>query len=119
MSEIFLFTVEYAFQISGRPGPVLVPGIPGTSDLPSIGIGSPLLILTPSGERISTQLACVEMVNYGRRPLPDTPSVPIGLPSSLSKDQVPAGSKVYLAGVADDGLGPNNSFKPKPLRDSA
>src|SRR5690348_7568630 len=99
MSEIFLFTVEHAFQLSGRPGPVLVPGIPGNSDLPTIRIGSPLLIVTPAGDRLDTQLACVEMVNYVQRPRPSTPSVPIGLPPTISKGQIPSGSKVYLAGV--------------------
>ncbi len=97
MSEILLFTVAEAFQLSGRPGPVLVPGIPNMPDFPPIQIGTPILIVTPSGKRIDTQIAGVEMVNYGRRSLPDNPSVPIGLPSSLSKDQIPAGSKVYLA----------------------
>jgi len=99
MSEIFLFTVEHAFQLSGRPGPVLVPGIPSNSELPTIRIGSPLLIITPDGDRIDTQLACVEMVNYGQEPRPSAPSVPVGLPSSISKAQVPVGSKVYLAGA--------------------
>ena len=105
MSEILLFTVEETFKLSGRPGPVLIPGIPYKLGLPSIRIGSPIFIVTPNGERIDTEIAGVEMVNYGRRPLPDNPSQPIGLPSSLSKDQIPVGSKVYLANTGRDSAG--------------
>ena len=105
MSEILLFTVDETFKLSGRPGPVLVPGIPNKPSLPSIWIGTPIFIVTPSGDRIDTQIAGVEMINYGRRPLPDTPSAPIALPSSLSKDQIPIGSKVYLTSTGGDRAG--------------
>ncbi|WP_139215493.1 hypothetical protein [Lysobacter sp. cf310] len=105
MSEILLFTVEETSKLSGRPGLVLVPGIPNKTGLPSIRIGAPIFIVTPNGDRIDTQIAGVEMINYGRRPLPENPSVPIGLPSSVSKTQIPLGSKVYLASTGGDRAG--------------
>ena len=96
MDLIQLFTVEEAFQLSGRPGPVLVPGIPDRQDLPTIRIGSRIRLVSPDGQCIDTEIAGVEMVNYGRRPVPTTIYVPISLPSSISKQQVPSGTKVYL-----------------------
>lgn len=105
MSDILLFTVEEAFKLSGRPGPVLVPGIPNKPDLPLIRIDTPIFIVTPSGERIDTQIAAIEMINYGRKLPPENPSVPISLPSSLSKDQIPVGSKVYLASTGEGRVG--------------
>lgn len=102
MSEILLFTVQETFKLSGRPGPVLVPGIPEKPGLPSIRIGTRIFIVTPNGERIDTQIAAFEMINYGRRPLPDNFSAPIGLPPSLSRDQIPVGSKVYLTSTGSE-----------------
>lgn len=105
MPAILLFTIQDAFQLSGRPGPVLVPGIPIKPDLPPVRIGTPIFIVTPSGARIDTQIAGVEMLNYGSKPPPDTPSTPIALPSTLSREQVPAGSKVYMASPASGANG--------------
>lgn len=101
MSEVFLFTVVEAFQISGRPGPVLVPGITLKGERPDIRTGAPIVIVTPGGTRFATHIASIEMPNYGRRPPPVNPAVPIGLPSPLSKEHIPAGSQVYLADTTD------------------
>ncbi|MDR7070850.1 hypothetical protein J2X02_003721 [Pseudoxanthomonas japonensis] len=102
MSAILLFTVQEAFQLSGRSGPVLAPGIPSDQKLPSVRIGTSVRLVTPDGKSIDTEVAGVEMINYGRRPPPDNPSVPIALPSSISKVQVSAGTKVFLIAAATD-----------------
>ena len=96
MDLILLFTVEEAFQLSGRTGPVLVPGIPEKQGLPTVRIGSRIRLTTPDGQCIDTEIAGVDMVNYGRRPIPDPICVPIALPGCIDKQQIPSGTKVYL-----------------------
>ncbi|MBU8976868.1 hypothetical protein JI752_012010 [Lysobacter sp. MMG2] len=96
MANLFLFKVDHAFQLSGRPGPVLVPGIPVSPDLPAFGMGAKIRLILPTGESIDTQIAGVEMVNYGSRPRPERVSAPIALPPEISKDRVPQGTEVYL-----------------------
>lgn len=74
-----LFTVEEAFEISGR-GCVLVPGIGETSEVSNVQIGDRIRLVKPNGDVIDTSVSGVEMINYGRRvPLPKI-SVPISLP---------------------------------------
>ena len=96
MSETFLFTVADAFVLSGRLGPVLVPGFLEKSNHPTMRIGAQIRLATPSGESIETLIAGFERISYGRRPPRDKVCIPIALPSTISKDQVPAGTDVFL-----------------------
>lgn len=96
MADLFLFKVELAFNLSGRSGAVLAPGIPYAADLPAIGVGAKICLVSPTGERIDTHIAGVEMLNYGARPRPEQIFVPIALPSGISKEQVVPGTDVYL-----------------------
>ncbi len=96
MSETFLFTVVEAFALSGRPGLVLVPGFLKSANLPTMRIGAQIRLLTPSGESMETLVAGFERISYGRRPPPDKVCTPITLPPSILKEQVPAGTEVFL-----------------------
>jgi len=89
MSETFLFTVVDTFALSGRPGPVLVPGFLQSAKLPTMRIGAQIRLVTPSGESIETLIAGFERISYGRRPSPDKVCTPITLPPSISKDASP------------------------------
>jgi hypothetical protein len=96
MSDIFLFTVVDAFALSGRPGPVLVPGFLQNAKHPTMRIGAQIRLVTPSGEFIETLIAGFEKISYGRKPPPDKVCTPIVLPVSILKEQVPAGTEVFL-----------------------
>ena len=96
MSETFLFTVVEAFALSGRPGPVLVPGFLQSAKHPTMRIGAQIRLVTPSGESIETVISGFEKISYGRRPPPDKVCTPIVLPVSISKEQIPAGTEVFL-----------------------
>ena len=96
MTEVLLFTVDDAFQLSGRPGLVLVPGIPDLPGMPLVRIGSPIVLSTPCGKRINTEVAAFEMLNFGSRPRPAILSAPVALPAGISKQEVPAGTTVSL-----------------------
>lgn len=96
MSEIFLFTVVDAFVLSGRAGPVLVPGIPQSAKLPTMRVGAQIRLAAPDGSSFETHIAGFEKISYGRRPPPDKICTPISLPSSISKDQVLSGTEVFL-----------------------
>ncbi len=96
MSETFLFTVVEAFALSGRPGPVLVPGFLQSANFPTMRIGAQIRLVTPGGESIETLIAGFEKISYGRRPPPDKICTPITLPPSISKEQIPAGTEVFL-----------------------
>lgn len=96
MSETFLFTVVDAFTLSGRAGPVLVPGIPQSDILPTMRVGAQIRLCAPDGSSFETQIAGFEKISYGRRPPRDKICTPISLPASISKDRVIAGSDVFL-----------------------
>jgi translation elongation factor EF-Tu-like GTPase len=101
MNLQFLFTVEQAFQISGR-GCVLVPGIPSTVNLPSIKVGDRIRLTKPDGRSIDTTVNGVELINYGARKPPENISVPISLPATISKQDVPPGTQVHYLGRASE-----------------
>ena len=103
MPEIFLFTVVDAFSLSGRPGPVLVPGIPQNANLPTMRVGAQIRITAPDGSSFETQIAGFEKISYGRRPPPDKICNPISLPPSILKDQILPGSEVFLVTAKSGG----------------
>ncbi|WP_152238683.1 hypothetical protein [Xanthomonas sp. LMG 12461] len=96
MSEVLLFTVDDVFQLSGRLGLVLVPGIPDLPGMPVVHIGSPIILSIPDGKRINTEVAGFEMLKFGGRSRPAILSTPLALPAGISKQDVPWGTKVFL-----------------------
>lgn len=96
MSGTFLFTVVDAFSLSGRAGPVLVPGIPQSDLLPTMRVGAQIRLTAPDGSAIETQIAGFERISYGRKLPRDKVCTPISLPSNISKEQVVAGTEVFL-----------------------
>jgi len=90
-----LFVVDDAFQILGR-GCVLVPGPPAEPGSQEVRVGDRILLVLPDGATIETEIRGLEMINYRRRPTAIT--APIMLPREITKDQVPAGTQVFLVG---------------------
>lgn len=93
MDPILLFLVEDAFQITGR-GCVLVPGPSAEQGSQRIRIGDRLRLRKPDGDCFDTAIEGVEMI--GRRPAPHVITLPILLPSDVTKGDVPVGTQVWL-----------------------
>lgn len=91
----FLFEIEDVFDIGGR-GCVLVPGVPYAFGQ-DVKTGAQLLIETPQGAQVRTNIAAFEMINRGRPMV----HAPFSLPRAVAKASLPVGSKVYLLGSAD------------------
>jgi len=88
-----LFTVAECFHITGR-GCVLVPGLSTEPGAPAIGRNSRIRLRTPSGVEIDSFIKEIEMITYRKRP--EKITVPVLLPNDISKEQVPAGTEVFL-----------------------
>ncbi len=94
MPNTYLFTVVDAFALSGKL--TLVPGLPQNPDLPTIRIGAQIRLIAPDGAAIETQIAGFEKISYGRKQPRDKICMPISLPATISKQQVPVGTEVFL-----------------------
>ena len=94
----YLFTIADRFSIDGR-GVVVVPGIPHAAGTPVVHRGDPLILRTPLGEIIHTNLQDIELIRYmpGAKRLEATP---ISLPKAIHKFDIPIGTEVYLAAEA-------------------
>ena len=108
MEPVLLFTVEDAFQLSGR-GCVLVPGPIAEAGGPEVRVGDPIRLAKPDGSHVDTVIHGVEMI--GRRPPPKVLTAPILLPAELSKADVPVGTKVL---ALRGSVSANPSFKRTP-----
>ncbi|QSI33882.1 hypothetical protein GNX71_31675 [Variovorax sp. RKNM96] len=86
----FLFEIEDVFDIGGR-GCVLVPGVPNTLRR-DVKVGELLLIVTPSGNEVRTNIAAFEHISRGRPMV----HAPFSLPRAVTKADLPLGSKVYF-----------------------
>lgn len=93
MDPVLLFTVEDAFEITGR-GCVLVPGPSAEEGSQPIRIGDRLCLRKPDGHSLDTVIAGVEII--GRRPRPKVVTAPIVLPKDVTKGDVPIGTEVWL-----------------------
>ena len=103
MDTVKLFTVGESFQISGR-GCVLAKGVPVDAGLPEVRLGAAIRLVKPNGESLDTRIEGMEMVNYGRR-IPETLYIPISLPRSITKQDVPPGTDVLLLLNNSEGRG--------------
>ena len=93
MSATLLFVVEDAFQISGW-GCVLVPGPSAEAGGRALRVGDPIRLVKPDGQTVDTFVRGIEMIH--RRPSAEVITAPILLPKEITKDQVPAGTRVWL-----------------------
>ncbi|MEJ1130413.1 hypothetical protein V9L20_22775 [Variovorax sp. CCNWLW225] len=91
----FLFEIEDVFDIGGR-GYVLVPGVPDAFRR-DVKTGEQLLIVTPQGAYVRTNVAAFEMISRGRPMV----HAPFSLPRAVNKASLPVGSKVYLLDATD------------------
>lgn len=90
----YLFTVTDRFSIQGR-GVVVVPGIPWTEESHVVRKGDPLILRTPLGEIIRTNIQDIEMIDCR----PDgklLKSSPISFPKDIHIFDIPIGTEVFL-----------------------
>ena len=91
MAEVgrLLSVVSDTFQLSGRRGVVVVPGIPRVG-VWHVKIGDPVTVEHPDGTLIEAKVGGIEMLSP---PNPDC--IPLLL-ADLSKEAVPIGSKLWF-----------------------
>jgi hypothetical protein len=108
----YLFTIADRFSIEGH-GVVVVPGIPHAAGTPVVHRGDPLILRTPLGEVIHTNLQDIELIRYmpGAKRLEATP---ISLPQSIHKFDIPIGTEVYLASDATEKPQSEQGVTPQP-----
>jgi len=116
VDHTYLFTISDRFSIEGR-GVVLVPGIPHAAGTPVVHRGDPLILRTPLGEVIHTNLQDIELIRYmpGAKRLEATP---ISLPKSIHKFDIPIGTEVYLASAATEKSKSEQGGAPQPAAHS-
>lgn len=93
MKPLLLFTVQDAFQITGR-GCVLVPGPSAEPGAQAVQVGDRIRLRKPDGHSVETVIRGLEML--GRRPRPEIITAPILLPREFTKEDVPKGTEVWL-----------------------
>ncbi|WP_422012163.1 hypothetical protein [Roseateles sp.] len=92
MDSTLLFVVEDAFQLSSI-GCTLVPG-PSMDSGIDVRPGDALRLELPDGRQMDTQVAGFVSI---RRTKPEhRRTVPLTLPKSVQKEQVPPGTRVFL-----------------------
>lgn len=92
MDSVLLFVVEDAFQLSGI-GCTLVPG-PSMDSGIDVRTGDALRLELPDGTQLDTQVTGLVSI---RRTKPEhRRAVPLTLPKSVRKEQVPPGTRVFL-----------------------
>jgi len=111
MIEVLLFTVDDAFQLSGRPGLALVPGIPNLPGMPYVRIGSPIVLSTPGGKRLNTEVAAFEMLDFGSRPRPAICPYQLDCRRVSQSKRFLRALRYLWSSAAVAALAPNNSFK--------
>ena len=112
LDHVFLFTITDRFGIEDR-GVVVVPGIPWTVGTPTVRKGDPLILRTPLGEIIKTELRDIEMISY-RPDAKRLEATPILLPKNLHKFDIPIGTEVYLATEAAKQSNSEQGVVPNP-----
>ena len=93
MGPTLLFTVECAFQITGR-GCVLAPGPSLAAGAPAVRIGDRIRLHHPDGKSIDTVIRGLDML--ARRPQSIANTAPLLLPSAFAKADIPEGTEVWL-----------------------
>ena len=93
MRPVLLFTVEFAFQITGR-GCVLVPGPSLEAGAPTARVGDRIRLHHPDGKSIDTVIRGLDML--ARRPRSTANTAPLLLPSAFTKEDIPEGTEVWL-----------------------
>ncbi len=89
----YLFTAEDSFQLESL-GCVIVTTFPMNESFPILKVGDAIILETLEGNRISSIVQGIPMINYGR--IPNRLHFSIQLPSNLKKEDVPVGTKVFI-----------------------
>lgn len=98
MTPTFLYTIEEAFDISGR-GCVLAPGISEAATVP-VRLGDPVLLLPPSGASFESVVHSLDAIHNRRTDSPEI-RILVVLPKSVNKQDVPSGTQLFLLGSMD------------------
>jgi len=85
-------SIEQIFQITGRAGLTVVPGLKHEGLPESLKTGSEIIIVNPDGTELETTITGLEMVNTGK---PMT-HAPFSLPNDIKKESIQTGAKIYV-----------------------
>jgi hypothetical protein len=90
--RIKLCSVEFTFVLEGR-GLVILPGIPYPSDkMRSVRVGEAIVLIKPDGSEIRTNIGSIESIYRN----PPADHAPFLATASLTKEDVPLGTEVWL-----------------------
>src|SRR5262245_48617201 len=95
---LHLFTITDRFQIEGR-GCILAPGLPTEPHSPKVPAGARIRLRRPDGSETDTVIKGIELISYRKRP--EKLCLPILLPKSIAKEEVPVGTEVLLLEETD------------------
>lgn len=109
--HIYLFTIADRFSIAGR-GVVVVPGIPWSAGTPLVGRGDALILRTPLGKMIRTQVQDFELIHY-RPGAKRVEATAFSLPKEIHKFDIPIGTEVYLDTAASGGTTADKTRVPR------
>jgi translation elongation factor EF-Tu-like GTPase len=93
LEKTLLYIVEDAFQISGR-GCVLASGIPEDSPV-QVRNGDVVMLVQPSGKIFESVIHSLDAIHNRSVDKPEVRTLVV-LPKSVHKQDVPAGSKLFL-----------------------
>jgi hypothetical protein len=93
MTSTLLYTIEEAFDISGR-GCVLAPGIPESAKVP-VRLGDQVRLLPPSGASFESVIHSLDAIHNRRADSPEL-RILVVLPKSVAKQDVPPGTQLFL-----------------------
>jgi translation elongation factor EF-Tu-like GTPase len=85
-------SIEHVFEISGRGGLTIAPGIKKDGLPRSLKVGDEIIIVNPDGSKIETTIHGVEMLKT-REPIAHNP---FSLPQGVAKGDVKPGAKIYV-----------------------
>jgi hypothetical protein len=86
-----LFVVEETFTIFGQ-GIGLLPGVPKYEGGPRVAPGMSIELRRPDGTILATTIRAIEWIQT-----PPGPAAPLLMPPEISKEEVPAGTEVWLS----------------------
>jgi hypothetical protein len=85
-----LSKVEDTFELSGRRGVVVAPGIPRGADL-RIKVGDPVWLRRPDGTEVRSSVVGIEMLSP-----PHPASIPLLIGPDLTKGDLPVGTEIWV-----------------------
>ena len=93
MTTTLLYEIEEALSIAGR-GCVLMPGVPEATNI-LLRLGDRVILVPPVGSPFESQIHSLDAVHNRSSTQPEVRLLVV-LPTSVSKQAVPSGTKLFL-----------------------